>query len=136
GGDKVCIVEDPRMTADATALASALVAAGADVTRVAVDDALGTKGRSWVNSVETTNGRVDCDIVAVAAIPSPASEGPRQQGCKVVLDPAAGGFRVEIDDHGRTSTPNVWACGDVTGYKGPIVAAEHGARVGAAVGAA
>ncbi|MFT3699292.1 MAG: 2Fe-2S iron-sulfur cluster-binding protein [Kofleriaceae bacterium] len=136
GGDKVCLVEDPRMSTDAAALATALIAAGADVTRVLVDDTLGTKGRSWVNCVETTHGRVDCDIVAVAAIPSPASEGPRQQGCNVVLDPEAGGFRVVVDEHGRTSTPNVWACGDVTGYQGPMIAAEHGARVGAAVGAA
>ena len=77
-----------------------------------------------------SSGKVDCDLVAVAGIPAPASEGPRQQGCKVVLDPVAGGFRVLVDEHGRTSTPGVWACGDVTGYLGPAAAAEHGARVG------
>jgi sarcosine oxidase, subunit alpha len=136
GGDKVCIVEVPRLADEAVALAAALTAAGAEVTRVALDDTLGTRGRSWVSSVQTNQGRIDCDVVAVAAIPSPASEGPRQQGCEVVLDPEAGGFRVVIDDDGRTSTPNVWACGDVTGYLGPADAAEHGARIGSVVAAA
>jgi sarcosine oxidase, subunit alpha len=135
GGDKVCIVEVPRLADESVTLAAALTAAGAEVTRVALDDTLGTRGRSWVSSVQTTHGRIDCDVVAVAAIPSPASEGPRQQGCEVVLDPEAGGFRVVIDDDGRTSAPNVWACGDVTGYLGPADAALHGARIGSVVAA-
>ncbi len=130
-GDKVCIVEVPELAAETTRLASALASAGAEVTRVALADATGTKGRSWVSSVETARGRIDCDVVAVAAIPSPASEGARQQGCAVVLDPAAGGFRVVVDEHGQTSAANVWACGDVTGYRGPAEAAIHGALVGA-----
>jgi thioredoxin reductase len=50
-----------------------------------------------------------------------------------VLDPAAGGFRVVVDERGQTSTPGVWACGDVTGYLGPAAAAADGARVGANV---
>lgn len=135
GGDKVCFVEVLQVAADADALASALVAAGAEVTRVALEDTLGARGRSWVSGVDTRNGRVDCDLVAVAAIPSPASEGPRQQGCKVVLDPDAGGFRVVVDEHGKTSTAGVWACGDVTGYQGPQRAAADGARVGTNVAA-
>lgn len=135
GGDKVCIVEVPYVAADAEALAAALASAGAEVTRVALADALGVRGRSWVSGIDTRNGRVDCDLVAVAAIPSPASEGPRQQGCKVTLDPDAGGFRVIVDEQGRTSTANVWACGDVTGYQGPQRAAADGARVGANVAA-
>ncbi len=133
GGDKVCVVEVPEMADDAEALGSALLDAGADVVRVALSAALGARGRSWVTAVDTTHGRVDCDLVAVAAIPSPASEGPRQQGCKVVLDPPRGGFRVVVDEHGRTSTDGVWACGDVTGYLGPARSAEDGARVGANV---
>lgn len=135
-GDKVCIVEVPELAAETTRLASALEAAGADVTRIPLDDANGTKGRSWVSSVETSRGRIDCDLVAVAAIPSPASEGPRQQGCEVVLDPDAGGFRVVIDSHGQTSAASVWACGDVTGYRGPAESAIHGALVGARAAAA
>jgi len=130
GGDKICIVEVPAMAADATALASALCDAGAEVVRIALGNATGTRGRSWVSALDTPTGKVECDLVAVAAIPAPASEGPRQHGCRVVLDPAAGGFRVVVDEHGRTSTPGVWACGDVTGYLGPAPAADDGARVG------
>jgi pyruvate/2-oxoglutarate dehydrogenase complex dihydrolipoamide dehydrogenase (E3) component len=130
GGEKICIVEVPEMEADATALALALYEAGADVARIALGNATGTRGRSWVSGLDTSGGKVDCDLVAVAGIPAPASEGPRQQGCRVVLDPAAGGFRVVVDDYGRTTTPGVWACGDVTGYLGPAAAAADGARVG------
>jgi sarcosine oxidase subunit alpha len=131
GGDKVCVVEVPEVADDAAVLAQALGTAGADVVRVPLAQTLGARGRSWVTAIDTQSGRVDCDLVAVAAIPSPASEGPRQQGCKVTLDPARGGFRVVVDDHGRTSTTGVWACGDVTGYIGPAQAADDGARVGA-----
>ena len=135
GGEKVCIVEVPQVAGDAEALAAALTHAGAEVARVALADTHGVRGRSWVSGVDTKQGRVDCDLVAVAAIPSPASEGARQQGCKVTLDPNAGGFRVIVDEHGKTSAANAWACGDVTGYMGPQRAAADGARVGANVAA-
>ena len=117
-GDKVCLVEVPQLAHEAAALEAALGDAGAEVTRVSLADALGARGRGWVTGMDTTRGRVDCDLVAVAAIPSPASEGPRQQRCRVVLDPDAGGFRVVVDESGRTSVAGVWACGDVTGYMG------------------
>jgi sarcosine oxidase, subunit alpha len=135
-GDRICVIEAPEVAADTDALAGALAAAGAEVERVALADTLGARGRSWVTGVDTTRGRIDCDLVAVAAVPSPASEGARQQGCRVTLDPAAGGFRVVVADDGRTTSPNVWACGDVTGYVGPAHAAADGARVGANVAAA
>jgi thioredoxin reductase len=134
-GDKVCLIEVPQLDAECTALAAALRRAGAEVTRVALADTLGARGRSWVNGVDTASGRVDCDVIAVAAIPSPASEGARQQGCTVRLDPDRGGFVVVVDERGATTTPNVWACGDVTGYMGTEDAAIDGARVGANVAA-
>ncbi len=132
-GDRICLVTAPEVAADAEALAEALISAGADVHRVDAALAIGARGRSWVSGVDTQGGKVACDVVAVAALPAPASEGARQHGCAVVLDPAAGGFRVVVDDVGRTSVPNVWACGDVTGYVGPSVAAERGAAIGAEV---
>ncbi len=132
-GDRVCIVEVPEVASDVGALAAALTSAGAEVTRVSLADVEGTRGRSWTSSVTTRARKIDCDLVAVAATPAPASEGPRQQGCQVVLDAAAGGFRVVVDEHGRTTTPHVWACGDVTGYVGPTAAAADGARIGANV---
>ena len=130
-GDRIVMVEVPEMTEDATALSAALAHAGAEVHRVALDRSITVRGRSWVSGIVTETQKLDCDIIAVAAIPAPASEGPRQQGCKVVLDPPAGGFRVVVDELGRTSTPNVWACGDVCGYVGPAAAAADGARVAA-----
>jgi sarcosine oxidase subunit alpha len=135
GGDKVCIVEVPQVAAESAALAAALTKAGAEVVRVALADTLGARGRSWVSGVDTAKGRVDCDLVAVAAIPSPASEGARQQGCKVLLDPERGGFSIVVDEHGHTTAAHAWACGDVTGYMGPDRAAADGTRVGANVAA-
>ncbi len=130
-GDRICIVEVPELADDMTALSGALTQAGAEIVRVALPDVTATRGRGWISQVDTLNGKFECDICAVAAIPAPASEGARQQGCRVVLDPVAGGFRVVVDADGRTTTPNVWACGDVTGYVGPAAAAADGARVGA-----
>ena len=115
-----------------TVLVDALHAAGAEVVRVPLEQVVGTRGRGWVHGVDADR-RIDCDLVAVAALPAPASEGARQQGCQVVLDPEAGGFKIVVDEDGRTSAPNVWACGDVCGYIGTRAAAEHGARVGAEV---
>lgn len=135
GGDKVCVIEVPEVAADAAALAAALTGAGAEVTRVPLAQVTDVRGRGWVTSVAAGRTRIDCDLVAVAAIPSPASEGARQQGCRVVLDPPAGGFRIVVDADGRTTTPGVWACGDVCGYLGPAAAAADGARVGANVAA-
>ena len=130
------IVEGPRLSAEVGALAAALEHAGAAIERVPVADTVGTRGRGWVTAVETSSGLIDCDLVAVAATPSPASEGARQQGCRVVLDPDAGGFKIVVDDAGRTFAQNVWACGDVTGYRGTERAARDGERVGANVAAA
>jgi sarcosine oxidase subunit alpha len=135
-GDRICIVEVPELAEDMTALATALHQAGAEITRVALPDVTATRGRGWVSQLDTVRGKIECDVVAVAGIPAPASEGARQQGCRVVLDPIAGGFRIVVDDNGLTNVPNVWACGDVTGYLGPAAAAAEGARIGAIVAAA
>lgn len=135
GGDKVCVIEVPEVAADAAALTEALTEAGAEVTRVPLARVTTVRGRGWAASVDAARTKIDCDLVAVAAIPSPASEGARQQGCHVVLDPPAGGFRIVVDADGRTTTPGVWACGDVCGYIGPAAAAADGARVGANVAA-
>jgi len=130
-GERVCVAEDSAVDEYTTALVGALRAAGAEVERVPGGEIARTRGRRWVKRVELHRGSsIDCDVVAVAAIPAPASEGPRQHGCDVVLDPPRGGFRVVADDDGRTSVANVLACGDVTGYLGPAAAAAMGARAG------
>jgi sarcosine oxidase subunit alpha len=132
-GDRVAIVEVPELADDVTALANALTTAGAEVSRRPLASVTGARGRSWVSALQAGRETFECDVVAVAAIPAPASEGARQQGCRVVLDPPAGGFRIVVDGDGRTTAPGVWACGDVTGYLGPAASAADGARVGANV---
>ena len=131
-GERVAIVVGPGMNEYADALATALKNAGAEVTACPHDDVERARGRSWVTAVECgSRRRIDCDVVAVAALPAPASEGARQQGCQVVLDPARGGFRVVVDRDGHASAPGVLACGDVCGYVGPAAAARMGAQAGA-----
>ncbi|HVR62851.1 MAG TPA: 2Fe-2S iron-sulfur cluster-binding protein [Polyangia bacterium] len=65
------------------------------------------------------------DVVAVGALPAPASELPRQHGAAVVLDPALGGFAVRVDERARCA-PGAFACGDVVGYRGPDAAQDSG----------
>jgi thioredoxin reductase len=98
---------------------------------------LAARGHAWVSGLDLesdgTRRRVKCDLVAVAALPAPASEVPRLHGARVELRPEAGGFACIVDAAGRTSIENVHACGDVCGYRGPEAALAHGAEVGAAV---
>jgi sarcosine oxidase subunit alpha len=136
-GDRICVVEGPGMKEYVGVLVAALAAAGVEATAVDGDAVERARGRGWVTSIELTGRqRIDCDVVAVAALPSPASDGPRQQGCAVRLDPARGGFTVQVDEGGHTTADHVWACGDVCGYTGPSRAAAHGELVGARAAAA
>lgn len=79
--------------------------------------------------------RVDLrrDVLAVAALPAPASELPRQHGAQVTMDEGRGGFAVEVDGAFRTTARGVWAAGDVAGFVGPDLAAQAGERAGRAV---
>ncbi|WP_428262462.1 2Fe-2S iron-sulfur cluster-binding protein [Haliangium sp.] len=135
-GQRVCVsgADD-----HALALIAALTDAGCEIVHADEKDLrlTGVRGRSWVTGVELSDPdgrtrRFGCDLVAVSATPAPASDGPRQHGCRVELVPAAGGFAVQVDDRGDTGVPGVLACGDVCGFVGPTAAAEMGARVGRA----
>ena len=80
-------------------------------------------GQKWVDGIDYVDlrGRVKrakCDLVAVAAMPQPASELPRQHGARVLLAEDQGGFAVVCDRLGRTTATKVYACGDVTGFAG------------------
>ncbi len=134
-GERVCVVGAGDY---ASALAGALRDAGCEVSTVNQREqrVVGVRGRTWVTSVEVAGpdgktSRIDCDAVAVAATPAPATEAPRQHGCKVELSPAAGGFACVVNADGHTSVGDVLACGDVCGYAGPEAAAIAGARAGA-----
>jgi sarcosine oxidase subunit alpha len=73
------------------------------------------------------------DVAALAALPAPASELPRQHGAQVRLDAGRGGFAVEVDARFATAASQVFAAGDVTGYVGPAAAATQGAAAGQAI---
>ena len=141
-GEKVCVVGGDGVEAGyARALAAALAAAGCEVTAVdtARETVLGARGRVWVRALDVADAggqgkkrRIPCDLVAVAAPPAPASEAPRQHGCRVELRPRAGGFAVVADAEGRTGVDGVFACGDVCGAGGdPAAAGEAAGRAAA-----
>jgi sarcosine oxidase subunit alpha len=125
----------------AHALSDALEAAGVSVVRVdgKDTDVRRAKGHGWVRALvvkragEKRAHTISCDLVAVAALPAPASELPRQHGARVELRPEAGGFACVVDEVGRTTQPDVWAVGDVTGVIGPERAQAAGVRTGEAV---
>jgi sarcosine oxidase subunit alpha len=73
------------------------------------------------------------DAVAVAALPAPASELPRQHGARTILDPRRGGFAVDTTADCATTIPDVFAAGDVCGYAGPAAASAAGEAAGAAI---
>jgi sarcosine oxidase, subunit alpha len=137
---RVCLVVGKHADAQATAaLSSALSSAGCEVTTVEERRVVSARGRVWVTELEVDEGgtvvRVPCDLVAVAAPPSPASEAPRQHGCAVELRPSAGGFAVVADQDGHTSVAGILACGDVCGATSAAAAAGSGARAGRAAAA-
>jgi sarcosine oxidase subunit alpha len=121
-------------------LTSALAESGAEVTRLDGTriKAVAAHGRGWVRALEVEESgrrrKIQCDLVAVAALPSPASELAREHGCEVRFVPEAGGFPCITDEAGATRRPEVFACGDVAGFVGPERAREAGLRVGEAVG--
>jgi sarcosine oxidase subunit alpha len=136
-GPRVAIVGLGEYT---TALAGALGERGVEVLTVDAERVRRARGGKSVDALDYVDaaGKVvsfNCDAVAVAGLPAPASEAARTHGARVVLDPAEGGFAVIVDGDGHTSAPQVVACGDVTGYQGPHAAAEEGAHVGATAAA-
>ncbi|MES1209816.1 MAG: (2Fe-2S)-binding protein [Pseudomonadota bacterium] len=86
-----------------------------------------------VSDTDGNQRRVPADVVAVAALPAPASDLPRQHGAEVRFDAAAGGFAVRVDGAFRSTADGVYACGDVTGYVGPDGAEAAGAAAAAAI---
>ena len=126
----------------AAPLARALAEAGVATRRVdlATETVLGARGTKRVRGLDVegadrTIRKVQGDLVAVATLPAPASELPRQHGAAVAFDAARGGFAAVVDENGATTAPGVFACGDVTGYAGPEAAGRAGARVGRALAA-
>jgi thioredoxin reductase len=137
-GARVAIVDAGAATA--APLARGLAQAGVEVELIdlAKEQVVSARGATRVRGlvVKGPTGRertVDAALVAIATLPSPASELPRQHGAVVRLEPARGGFVALVDAAHQTSTRGVFACGDVTGYLGPDEAVAAGTAAGRAL---
>jgi sarcosine oxidase, subunit alpha len=125
----------------AAPLERALAAVGVTAVRVELgaETIVGVRGSNRLRGVEVESpaGRrkVDGDLIAVAALPAPASELPRQHGAAVAFEGARGGFAAVVDENHATTVPGVFACGDVTGYAGTAAGEIDGARAGRALAA-
>ena len=103
---------------------------------VAPDDVRSIGGSGRVEHVVTERGRIECDVVALAAPPAPVAELARQAGARVRWN--GEGFPVERDEHGRCVTTTrftVWACGRATAVADADLE-DDGTRVAEAVLAA
>ncbi len=126
----------------AHALTDALLRGGVEAALVdGVDEVIvSAEGHQRLKAVRVMAGkkvrRIECDVLAVAALPAPATELVREHGGRVAWVATVGGFHAVTDAQGRTSTPDVWACGDVAGFVGTEAARESGMRVGAAIAGA
>jgi sarcosine oxidase, subunit alpha len=125
----------------AAPLDRALAAVGVSAVRVelARERVVGARGSQRLRGVEVTSSagprKIEGDLLAVAALPAPASELPRQHGAAVAFAAARGGFAAIVDQRYATTAPDVFACGDVTGYAGTIAAEAQGRRAGRALAA-
>jgi C-terminal peptidase prc len=126
----------------AAPLAEALAAAGVNVDRVDAgrETIVAALGGKRLRGVEIAAGgrkrrTVAGDLIAVAALPAPASELPRQHGARVAFDAARGGFAAVVDASHATDVDGVFACGDVTGFAGTAAAERAGAAAGRALAA-
>jgi sarcosine oxidase subunit alpha len=97
--------------ARAQALANALASQWVSAAEV---KAIGGSGR--VEHVVTHAGKIECDVVALAAPPAPVGELARQAGGRVRW--TGEGFPIERDADGRCAAADrfvVWACGRAAG---------------------
>lgn len=143
-GHGILISERPLVVGDgdeAEALATALQAAGAQVTRIdgKQQHVAQAFGSPWVDGAQVQDQRgqqhhVRCDLIAVVSPPAAASQLAQLHGARVAFDPQHG-FAVVTDAHGQTSATAVLACGEVTGCGSLAAAVLQGRAVGAAAAA-
>jgi thioredoxin reductase len=129
GARAVVVGEGP----EADALAARLASAGMAVERAASAEGARVAGHARVRGLVLPGGRrLDCDTVAIATPPAPASDLARALGAAVRPDEASGGFAVSVDARGGTGVGGLLAAGEVTGAMDGARAAEAGRRAGEA----
>lgn len=94
--------------------------------------ALGRRRVEGLRVVTSGGGEetLPCDTVAIAAALEPAWELAGEVGARVEWHPSSGGFRIVVDEEGRTSVPWLLAAGWCAGE--PVDAARLGAAAGRA----
>ncbi|GAA4976357.1 NAD(P)/FAD-dependent oxidoreductase [Yinghuangia aomiensis] len=71
---------------------------------------------------------VDCDTVGIGFGFVPATELARQAGCEARWDDVSGGWILVHDEAMRTTRPQIWAAGELTGVAGAERAVAEGRR--------
>jgi sarcosine oxidase subunit alpha len=106
-----------------------------DAERVDPEDVETVRGGDAVEGLRLRGSKdIVCRLVAVAATPSPASDLAAQAGARLRWD--GSGYPVIREESGRCGRfgrddrTQLWAIGDIAGYKGPEGAALDGERIG------
>jgi sarcosine oxidase, subunit alpha len=118
--------------AEAGAVAERLRGAGMEVARVA-GEVRAAVGRRRVRALRLADGgRLACDTVAAAAVPSPAPDLLRALGVAVDWDAALSAFAPRVAHDGTTAVPGFLAAGEVAAPVSAAEAAAWGRRTGEA----
>lgn len=83
-----------------------------------------------------TESVLEADAVCLATGMTPSTEFARAYGCKMAFSGALGGFVPVHDRYMRTSDPNVYIAGDVSGIEEASTAIEEGRIAGCAIAGA
>lgn len=106
-----------------------------DAERIDPEDVESVRGGDAVEGVRVRGGKqIACRLVAVAGTPCPASELAAQAGARLRWD--GSGYPVVREESGRCGRfgdAQLWAIGDVAGYKGPEGAATDATRIAAQI---
>lgn len=80
-----------------------------------------------------TEKTLEVDTICIAVGLSPMSQLASNAGCEMVFDPRKGGNVPVIDEHGETSVPGIFCCGDVAGIEEASSAMLEGRIAGAII---
>lgn len=111
---------------EARSLAELVKGAGGEALAIGAE-IVRAHGLRKVNAVTVNpGGKIDCDVIATCAPPSPAFELARAGGAKVVWNPSSRCFVVETDARGQTANASLFVAGEMRGPMSSAAAAEQG----------